>query len=215
MWNSKRDPREDFYPLRISLLPAVSIPAGSVIKCWNPLVWDQNQLEFWGKGKVGRGGKVGKRRERIPICWELEQELPTKTSQHLRWFLEPWKFLLPKQTKPIHSGPVLPPNHLPATFCFPHSFIPEFTWEDESEFPAFLSQGTHHVFHGFISVVQAALLPYQPALLVALDSSCPWVGASVPPGEQKILHQISINSIKTRPCSCQQSSWVEKSKEKM
>lgn len=119
---------------------------------------------------------------------------------------ESWKFLLPKQTKPINSGPVLPHNHLPApsaTFCLTHSSIYEFTWEDESEFPALLFQGIHQVFHRFIFVVQTALWPFQLlfALLVALDSCCPWVGTSAPPGEAKILHLISVNSIKTRPCS--------------
>lgn len=56
---------------------------------------------------------------------------------------------------------------------------------------------------GSFFVPQAPLLPFQalPPLLKALESSCPWVGASLPPGEGKILHLILVNSIKTAPCS--------------
>lgn len=52
-------------------------------------------------------------------------------------------------------------------------------------------------------MVRAALLPFQLLLplLMALESSFPWAGASVPPGEGRILHLISVNSIKTSSCS--------------
>lgn len=73
------DPK-DFYSFRISLLPVVSVAAGSLIP--------RKMLKSHHLKSAGISRREGRNGERIPICCELDQPFPTKNFQHFRWPLD-------------------------------------------------------------------------------------------------------------------------------